>query len=173
MADVDFITALGRVLHDGALRDALAENPDAFVRRIGLREADRPAFLKLVPADLEFQAAVLLRKRFALLKPMLPATIRLLGKEAWPEFAVYSRSAPLPPHAATVCDAFGFCTHLQRRRPEVVCPVELNRSDFAFHQRRFSARIAAKHPSSRFPRLQLMLRLKGNRWWEWQVYFAT
>ena len=66
MAAIDFITALGRVLQDGALRDAFALDPLALARRLDLRERDQPLFLQLDPADLEFQARVLVRKRFVL-----------------------------------------------------------------------------------------------------------
>ena len=84
---IDFVTALGRVLHDGSLRDAFVADPVAFVRGLGLAEADRDRFLRLVPADLEFQARVLLRKRFVLVRDILPRTCENLGDEAWPEFA--------------------------------------------------------------------------------------
>src|SRR5687767_8469200 len=95
-AAIDFVTALGRVLCNGGLRDAFATDLVAVVWQIGLRESDRQAFLQLWPADLEFQANILLRKRFDVIRRTLPRTCRNLGRDAWLEFQPFARpSRPL------------------------------------------------------------------------------
>src|SRR5580658_6887219 len=91
MPVIDFTAALGRLLRDGALRDALAADPRALVARLGVRASDQPALLQLAPDDLEFQARVLLRKRFDSLRRILPETCARLGDEAWSSFYSYAR----------------------------------------------------------------------------------
>ncbi len=50
---LDFVTALGRLLQSGALRDAFAADAAAVARQIGVRESERAAVERLVPAELE------------------------------------------------------------------------------------------------------------------------
>src|SRR5947209_20154994 len=76
----DFITTLGRLLRDGNLRDAFAANAAATADFLGLSDAERSAFLSLKPDDLEFQARVLLRKRFEAVQRLLPLTCASLGE---------------------------------------------------------------------------------------------
>ena len=75
MEEIDFITALGRWLRDGRLRDAFAVNPQTVAEQIKLTANDWPGFLQLRAADLEFQARILLRKRFDLVQQLLPETM--------------------------------------------------------------------------------------------------
>jgi len=89
---IDFITAFGRLLRDGNLRDVFALNPQHAGRQIYLRESDLPAWLQLDPADVEFQAEVLLRKRLDLVKWFAPETCRRLDKKLWPVFRQFARS---------------------------------------------------------------------------------
>src|SRR5258708_6828653 len=87
----DFFTAFCRLLRDGKLRDVFAVNPQAAAEQVKLRLADCPAWLQLVPEDVEFQAIVLLRKRLDLVKYFVPETSRQLGEKLWPAFYTYAR----------------------------------------------------------------------------------
>jgi hypothetical protein len=168
---IDFVTALGRLLRDGALRDAFALDPTALADRLRVREGDRPMFLQLVPADLEFQAQVLLKKRFGLVRRRLPQTCARLGNEAWPMFRTWARNESI--HPTTAPDAHGFCEHLAHARPVAVCPFERNRMRFTAGRRRCAVHFIVA-PSSprrtlRRPCLQLLLGRGPNRWHEFHV----
>lgn len=60
--EIDFTTALGRLLSNSALRNAFANNPEATVRRLAVRAQDRKALLSLEPGTLERQAQMLKAK---------------------------------------------------------------------------------------------------------------
>jgi hypothetical protein len=169
-AAIDFITAFGRLLRDGALRDAFAADPDAVVQQIGLQERDRPVFMQLRPADLEFQARILLRKRFEVLRPTLPRTYRNLGGNAWVEFQRYARTGG----AAGKDEAIAFCQHLRQVRPEALCLVEVNRCAFVHGPRRVAVHfvLAPIGGDRRRPGVQVFLRRRPDRWHEWLVYFS-
>ena len=173
MVAIDFVTALGRVLHDGALRDAFAADPAAFVGSLGLEGQDRAMFLRLAPADLEFQARVLLRKRFVLVRDLLPATCENLGADAWPEFARYGRVAAHGGKTQTAEDAFGFSRHLLAHRSQALCPAELNRCRFVQERRRAAFHIARPLDHAKRPALQVLCRIGRRRWREWTIYFAV
>src|SRR5437868_1509450 len=83
---IDFVTAFGRLLRDGSLRDAYAQDPLRTTECLGMRAEDRPALLGLNPEHLELQAEVLLRKRFDALSRLIPRTIENAGERAWPLF---------------------------------------------------------------------------------------
>lgn len=173
MEAVDFITALGRVLHDGTLRDAFARDADAFVISINLRESDRPAFLRLSPADLEVQARVLLHKRFDQVRRLLPHTCRALGKSAWEEFAATLRSGSQAGAGFAVEDAHQFCSQLARTQSDCLCTVELNRCRFAQRRRRMALHLVRRPQGRRSHALQLLVRFGPSRWREWQIYFGA
>lgn len=168
MAAIDFITALGRMLQDGALRDAFATDPLALARRLGLRECDQSVFLQLVPTDLEFQARVLLRKRFDLVRQSLPRTCEELGNATWLEFQRYARMRWPAGEDHVTQDAFAFCQHLLQTRPASLCPLEWNRVQFVHGQRRLIVRWVKTMPG-----VQAFLRLPSGRWHEWLVWFGA
>ena len=171
LATIDFITALGRVLRDGVLRDAFVSDPLALARRIGLRECDQPLFLQLDPVDLEFQARVLLRKRFDSVRPALPRTCGQLGAQARSEFHGYARLRWPAPENQVPEDVFGFCQHLHRSRPGSVCPLGWNRARFACGRRRFAVHWVKAMPFRGRPGVQLLLRFRSGQRHEWQVWF--
>ena len=92
MVEIDFVTALGRLLRDGNLRAAFTANPQGIANQINLRAHDCLLFVKLIPADLEFQAHILLRKRFELVQQLLPETGRRTGEHFWNLFYEYART---------------------------------------------------------------------------------
>lgn len=172
MAAIDFITAFGRLLHDGALRDAFAADARALARRLEVRECDEPAFVRLEVADLEFQARILLRKRFGLVGEALPQTCRDLGRDGWAEFLRYGRSTEPTLENQTTVDAFGFSRHLLRVRPASVCRLESNRARFADGRRRFALHVVRTISVRGRHRLgaQVFLRVRRRAWHEWLFY---
>ena len=174
-AAIDFVTALGRILSDAALRAAFAADPVGVARELRLREADRPAFLRLRLVDLEFQARVLLRKRFDLVRLVLPQTFRNLGNDAWSEFQRCTENAPplQTDQAQKIEDAFAFSRHLHRLRPRALCSVEASRAQFARGHARLGLRFiwAKTSRGSRRPGVQIFLR-RSARWDEYLVYFG-
>lgn len=140
MERVDFITAFGRLLRDGDLRDRLAADPRSAAEQAGLHPDDWPAWRQLEPADVEFQAEVLLRKRLDEVRRMLPETCRALGETLWPRFHAYARKHwPAEPEAK-IRDAAQFCRQLAAQATGLVCAAERNRLDFAVSGRRFAVR---------------------------------
>ena len=152
MAEIDFITAFGRLLRDGKLRDEFAQDPLAVAKRIQLRPAELTAWQQLIPADVEFQAAVLLRKRLALVKFYLPETSQRLGEELWPTFQRYARQHWPGEANAKLHDAFRFCQQLRQQQPTAVVAVEWNRLQVAL----------TKHGLAFYP-AQLRVRGKNRR----------
>ena len=175
MAAVDFITALGRLLRDGALRDALAAQPRAVAAQLGVLASDRAALLELDQEDLEFQARVLLRKRLDAVRRVIPQTCRQLDTQAWPNFLRYARTTWADGENPTAQDAFGFCRFLEQRNASALCPAEWHRLQFALSKQRFAihrVRWRTKQGKTR-PALQFLLRPAPNRWREWLIYFAV
>ena len=95
---MDLITTLGRLLHDGGLRDEFAARPKIVLERLNVRAADRPALLAFSTSDLEFQARVLLVKRFNMIQPLIPRTLANLGVGARPAFLAFARKNSLDAH---------------------------------------------------------------------------
>jgi hypothetical protein len=175
MPAIDFITALGRLLHDGALRDAFASDSAALMHQLELREPDRALFLQLVPADLEFQARVLMRKRFDLVRRALPRTCAALGEDAWLEFVNFARPRVSTPESSIARDAIGFGEHVRRIRAGCICEVECARAAFAGGRRRFAIRVATVFGARkrRVPCLQIFFRPRAAKWHEWMFYFRV
>jgi hypothetical protein len=128
VAALDFTTALGRLLSDGILRDRFATHPEVVVDEMDVAAGERSAICALAPNELEVQADILLRKRFAQVRPLLPEVCLELGERAWPEFREYARCrwTEVP-----WCDAAGYGGRL------VACGLmprglrEISRAEFA------------------------------------------
>ena len=171
MAEIDFITALGRLLRDGNLRDVYAAQPDTVAARLDLRPEDRPAFRQLVPEDVEFQARILLRKRFDLVRRFLPDTERRLGEKAWPLFLDYARvNWPAEPRA-TLRDAGQFCRRLRQQQPSLVSQSEWNRLRFALSEKSFAIhwQLRGEAGGTVRPRVQIFYRGRSRRWREFGI----
>lgn len=189
-AEIDFVTALGRLLRSGALRDEFAADPARVAEQVGLRAGDRAAWGQLVPAELEAQAEVLLKKRFVAVRRVLPRTCRALGgdgedvvdgkkgdhgkkgEEAWRVFRGYARGCWPGEENKVADDARGFCAALRRVRPEAVCGIEAHRAQWLCDGSRWSVRWLAAVPFRKGfrPGVQIFLRWRGARWHEWVVY---
>jgi hypothetical protein len=170
--EIDFVTALGCLLQSGPRREAFALYAMATARELGVAENDRAAFLRLVPEELEVQAAVLLRKRLDQVRRALPRTCRSLGQETWEEFQRYGRLTWPPEKMRVAEDAFGFCRHLLRQRAEVVCRMEFHRVRFARGSRRWEIRFVRSVSGGREfkPGAQVFFRRGASRWREWLVF---
>lgn len=172
--EIDFITAFGRLLRDGLLREAFIVNPKAAATSIRLRRADLKAWLQLAPPDLEFQATVLLRKRLDLIKYFAPETCRQIGENLWPAFQRYAHTNWPTENLPKSVDALQFCRHLREETSGSVAASEWHRLSFA-HSRRLIrlhwVRFHTKNGKSTRG-LQLFLRGPGQRWWEFLFHLG-
>ena len=155
------------------MRDSLAANPCALAAQLNLREGDCAALAQLIPADLEFQALVLIGKRLDLVRHIIPETCRLLGAETWPVFHVYARTHWPPGEPCAVHDAHGFCCYIQHHQPDFLCVAELNRLRFALSNEPFVLHfIRRKRTRNQTePALQVLWRFDRQRWRETTFYF--
>lgn len=174
MAEIDFITAFGRLLRDGTVRDAFAANPQAVAEHFQLRRSDWPAWRQLVPADVEFQAEVLLRKRLDQVTFFAPETCGRLGSQLWPTFRDYARIHWPPDGGAKMLDAFEFCRQLRQTDGQAVVAVEWNRIRFALSKWPAAFyRVQTPGQDGKLRHgLQIFLRGGGPRWWESFFYFG-
>ena len=173
MAAIDFMTVFGRLLRDGAMRDAFAANPHALVAQLNLRESDCAALAQLIPADLEFQACVLIRKRLDIVRRIIPETCRALDAEMWPVFKAYARTTWPTSGQSAAYDAHGFCRHLQQHQPDALCEAELNRLRFALSRCRFALHFIRREctRNESKPALQVFWRSGQRCWREMTFYF--
>jgi hypothetical protein len=171
---IDNITALGRLLRDGVLRDAYAAQPSQTVEKLGVAESDRPPLLQLNSEDLEFQAQTLLRKRFETVSRLIPITCSNLREAAWSLFMAYARSHWPAGQPMQVLDARDFVRCLQEKHGSAIAPSETNRIRFALSQHRISIHFLKTFPLHSRPRhaVQLFFRFLPNRWSELLLYFA-
>jgi hypothetical protein len=170
----DFITAFGRLLRDGPLRDAFRREPQCALELLDVEPSGRTALLAIDPADLEFQAEVLLCKRFESVSRVIPLTIANAGPRAWRWFAEYSRACWPAGENPGLEDARGFCSYLDGRSPSLVCASERNRVRFTT-----GTALAAVHivpdlllRNRRRHGLQIFLRRSDGRWREVHLLFG-
>jgi hypothetical protein len=156
LSEIDFTTALGRLLQDGSLRDAFATDPTRTLQQMDVRAADRAALQGLAPADLEFQARVLLRKRFDLTRALIPLTCARMGDRAWDSFAGFARAQPPEKTEPARRDALRFCEfHISQ--PNIVFGSELNRLRFVLNGARFALHWVPDQPINGRPRSGLQI----------------
>lgn len=166
MSEIDFTAALARLLTDGRLRDAFAVDPVATLDSLGVPATEQDAFRQLNPADLEFQARVLLHKRFEQIRSWLPSVCRRLDDAAWPMFEKFARTRP-PGNATSEALEFACSTGADRN-----CS-ELHRLRFITGSQRWSLAGVPDLPIRGRSRrgLQLLLR-RGEQWRELAIYFG-
>jgi hypothetical protein len=172
--EIDFITAFGRLLRDGKLRDTFAANPQAAAKEIRLRRSDLPAWLQLVSDDVEFQATVLLRKRLDMVKYFAPETCCRPGEELWPIFEKYARAYWPPEGRPKFFDAYQFCRHLKKQSPKIIVSTEWNRLNFSLAKQGIAVHWvklpATKNKTRRG--FQLFIRGPGRRFREFFFYLG-
>jgi hypothetical protein len=169
---LDLITALGRLLRDGALRDAFARNPSALTAQLRVRKSDQPAVVQLSPHDLEFQASLLLRKRLQAVRHQAPETCRLLGERTWPLFCQYSRAYWPTARNFAAADAHHFLLFLRQQRPLDCDAREWNRLQFSLNRKHAALHFitAASAGAHRRRAIQLLLKTPATRQREWLFY---
>lgn len=170
MRPLDFTTALGLLLSDGMLRDDFNANPHIVLARLNLRKNDYDAFSKLSPDDLEFQAKILIRKRFVIVQNIVPETFRILGGEAWQQFHAYARANRKTPEQTAHQDAECFCRYLLQIKATCLFKAELNRLRFILSKSRFAIH-AIRHKQGKHA-VQLFLRFGKHHFREVIFYFG-
>jgi hypothetical protein len=171
---IDFVTALGRLLRDGSLRDAYATDPVRTAACLGLGSKDIPALLALNLEDLTFQAEVLLRKRFEAVSRLLPQTISAAGACGWPLFLAYARDVWPSGDAPELDDAKQFCGHLATDGNARIAAHERNRVHFATADARFATHIVGDVllKGRRRRCIQILVRAEGRPWREVLIYLG-
>lgn len=171
---IDLVTAMGRLLSDGDLRRAFSADPEAVANQFCIQSHDRAAFLGLVPHELEFQAEILLRKRFGEIQRLLPQTLVQLDEEAWQLFRKFGhgkwpKTSPQPIH-----HAHAFCEYLAREKLASVCALESNRLRFVLGRRRVAMHFigSAAIRGKRRRALQLLARDAQGRLREFLFHFG-
>ncbi|HAB14832.1 MAG TPA: hypothetical protein PLX89_09860 [Verrucomicrobiota bacterium] len=170
MPAIDFTTALARLLRDGRLRDEFAADPKAVTAQMELAERDSLTLQALDPTDLEFQAQVLLRKRFDVVRRLIPQTCRHLSDQAWPSFAQYARGHWPNSGDAAEIDAQAFCSHLQSVYSDRVSPLEWNRLRFALSKKLLAVHLLGRNATQTRTALQILIRILPTRWHEFLLY---
>ena len=174
MEPIDAITALGRLLRDGRLRDAYATEPRGTLGELGVVEAERHALLSLDPASLEFQAQILLRKRFETISRLVPLTLANLGERGWPLFAEYARSRWPGGKTPALEDVDQFTRRLRETNPQALSMSEQNRLRFALSRASLSVCFALDLPfrGRRRAGLQVFVRRQAGPWRELVLHLA-
>ncbi len=138
---MDFTTALTRLLSDPKLRQAFREDRAALAARLGLIEPDAAALVALDADDLDEQARMLIRKRFAEVARLLPETIHRLGAAAEQAFSDYAAAHWPTGHDRHPRDAAAFGLHLIRTGNVNACRAEIHRVAFASGRRRWAVHL--------------------------------
>ena len=152
---METLTALGRLLLDGGLRDAFKADPSKTLGQMGLPESESAALLAIPPDDLEYQAKILIRKRFKLIQPLLRETLSRDEAATQSLFFKYGRIHQPTGDPPAIRDAVGFCRHCK-----IGDPLELNRLKFQLSTARLRPRLVfgARRGGRRFYGLQLLYR---------------
>jgi hypothetical protein len=172
--EIDFITAFGRLLRDGRLRDAFVASPQAAADLVQLRPSGHSLWLQLEPSDVESQADVLLQKRMDLVKFIVPQTSRRLGETLWSVFQQYGRINWPTGRSEKIYDTFLFCRYLKEQQSKAVVASEWNRMNFALSKRRaalFYLQMPTARNKSRHG-FQFFLRGRNQRWREFFFYLG-
>jgi len=140
LGEVDFTTALGRLLRDPKLRAAFRRDPHAAAARLGIRDSDREAVAALDADGVEAQARTLLEKRLHEVATLLPLTFARLGPEGSRRFLEHAQAEWPEGHTRHLEDAASFGGLLEVGGDRRLCRAELNRVRFALGRSRFSVR---------------------------------
>ena len=167
---IDLSTALGRLLCDGDLREDFRADPAATLASLELTEEDRLTLLALSPEDLEHQSLILRRKRFDLVRRLIPQTCARLEGNGWPPFQAYSHGE-WP--SGEDKDAAAFLEYLGKTSQRPNFPGEWNLLRFLTSPRKLSLHLVSE-PSTKGwgrTRLQILYRYR-QRWQQVFLYFG-
>ncbi len=128
--DIDFTTALARLLSDSKLRKQFAIDPNKLVSGLSLSKSDKAMMLSLSHGQLELQAKVLLNKRLHEIQTILPNTFSYNKLLLAQEFYRYAEDYWPIGYKKHQLDAIRFCQHL-KNKIIYFDPAELNRLKFS------------------------------------------
>jgi len=171
---IDFTIALARLLRDGVLRDRFAVDPEAVLQEMDVEEDERESLRQLPAQDLEYQAEILIRKRFDKVRGLLPSTDAHLGLDAFSLFLKYARTTWPEEGSHGWKDAEDFLLFLQKHRPESVSRSDERRVMFLKGQRVWEMHwgddLWIRGRSRRG--LQILRRTRHGSFREWAVYLG-
>ncbi|MBI3898015.1 MAG: hypothetical protein HY308_06930 [Gammaproteobacteria bacterium] len=165
MPEIDFTTALAKLLTDRDLRDLFRRDRDECTRQMSIRESDKPAFLALAPEHLDAQAETLVRKRLCEVRRFLPKTFRQLADRAESLFFAYAQTFWPQNHTRHREDAVTFGRYLVDHVRGTLYLPEYHRLQFTFENRRFSIHFS-RHTEIRTgscPAIQILWRSGGGK----------
>lgn len=166
----DLPTILARLLRDGELRDKFRRAPTTALASFALSEEDQQALLALSPEDLEFQSRILRRKRFDLVRQLIPKTCSHLDEQGWLPFADYSRYQWPKGHEQDAVAFLAYLTNLSLLPKE---PAERNLLRFLSGSSKLAlylVSVADRRGRARI-RLQILYRRRKN-WRQVHLYFG-
>lgn len=147
MSQLDFTTALTRLLSDAALRADFKSDRDATAASLIEDTAERDLLLQLSEAEIDAQADALLNKRAGQVAGFLPLTWQQLGTTAAQTFRQYANDSAWPQtHRRHQLDAIGFGEWLEHNNAVELVRHELRRAQFAASDKQVSICLV-NHPS--------------------------
>lgn len=152
------MTGLARLLSDSALRRGFARDRGALATELRIRSSDRPVFLQLSLEDLEFQAGILLRKRFEPIQTLIPLTLSSLPENGWPLFRKYASVAGRKDCSPQ--DAFDFLLFL-KENGAAVNSSERSRIELLRSSKRFALKLSRGVLSSGLRRTLISLHVRA------------
>jgi hypothetical protein len=162
LQETEFTEALGRLLTNGQLRDDFAVDPDRVISSLCQNTIVKSELVVLRIEELEAQAEVLLRKRFEVVKRILPQLICQLELKAWPLFRQYARNRWL----SAPQDALEFADYAAvANSNNKIDPREMNLFRFALKSSP-SAQFHWILFRNKYPALQVLIRTRHERWRE-------
>ena len=126
MPEIDFTTALGRLLTDAVVRRDFAKNPRNVANSLGLVSIDCDRFCALDIDGVNTQAMALLSKRMYEVRNFIPYTVKALGSRYRETFMAYANERWPQGHQRHLYDAIYFCQGLLVGESIHLCRVELN-----------------------------------------------
>ncbi len=147
MSQLDFTTALTRLLSNAALRAEFKSNRDITAASLIEDTAERALLLQLSDAEIDAQADALLNKRAGQVAGFLPMTWEQLGTAAARTFREYACDSAWPQtHRRHQLDAIGFAEWLEQKNAPELVRHELRRAQFAVGDKKVSVCLV-NHPS--------------------------
>ena len=116
MAEIDLVTAIGKLLSDRELRAQFARDPADAAQQFGLSAHDARSLAAVELADLERQAEGLIAKRLHEVRKLLPETMQSLGDEGAELFRYYALTIWPTGHRRHALDADGFLRFLAQNK---------------------------------------------------------
>lgn len=147
MSQLDFQSALTRLLSDSPLRARFVAAPCRVAEELAADPADATALAAICPEELARQAEALLRKRQSQVAEIIPRTWKQAGTAAIGLFREYAEQSAWPTgHLRHFLDAASFCQFLKSRTPDLPVAAEHRWSSFVAEGRRLTVRLDFRLP---------------------------